>query len=73
MTENITLTAHWTLKANQKADYQVIFWVEKADSEDYDFLYSQTVYNARVGSEIKNYPTFDSSKLSAIGLSLIHI
>ena len=69
LTENITLTAHWTLKANQKADYQVIFWVEKADSEDYDFLYSQTVYNARVGSEIKNYPTFDSSKLSAIGMN----
>ena len=69
LTENITLTAHWALKANQKADYQVIFWVEKADSEDYDFLYSQTVYNAQVGSEIKNYPTFNSSKLSAIGLN----
>ena len=37
-----TLVAKWKINDNQKATYLVSYWIEKANSDDYDFLFSET-------------------------------
>ena len=52
--ENIIFTAVWD--ENQKADYKIQFWTQKAESDGYDFIGAKVIKQADTGSR----PDLDS-------------
>ena len=52
--ENIIFTAVWD--ENQKADYKIQFWTQKAESDGYDFIGAKVIKQAATGSR----PDLDS-------------
>ena len=69
LTDNMLLTASWSVDKNATANYKIMYWIQKAEGNDYDFLYSQSK-NGKVGTEIKSsdIPDISSAELSKINL-----
>lgn len=71
LTENMLLTAAWKVDPNATANYKIIYWVQKAEGNEYDFLYSITKKGS-VGHTINStdIPDISKSELSKINLLL---
>ena len=69
LTDNMLLTASWSVDKNAAANYKIMYWIQKAAGNDYDFLYSQSK-NGKVGTEINSsdIPDISTAELSKINL-----
>lgn len=65
LTENLTLTAHWTEKAN--VQYTVIHWLENADDDGYSYQESETktgTAGAQTNATAKSYKGFTAQTIT---------
>lgn len=65
LTEDLTLTAHWTEKAN--VQYTVIHWLENADDDGYSYQESETktgTAGAQTNATAKSYKGFTAQTIT---------
>ena len=64
LTENLTLTAHWTEKAN--VQYTVIHWLENADNDEHSFKESESKIGTAGNQTAASAKSYDGFTAQAI-------